>query len=88
MERVSLTLRRRQSEERPPGEPRSVGYLYLAPAFLVFAGFVLVPLVHAAWLSLFEWDGLTPGHVGGAATTTATWCRTRRCGGRSATRWS
>ena len=61
VERVSLTLRRRQSEERPPGEPRSIGYLYLAPAFLVFAGFVLVPLVHAAWLSLFQWDGLTPG---------------------------
>ncbi len=45
----------------PPGEPRRVGYLYLAPAFLVFAAFVLAPLVHAAWLSLFQWDGLTPG---------------------------
>lgn len=45
----------------PPGEPRRVGYLYLAPAFLVFAAFVLAPLVHAAWLSLFTWDGLTPG---------------------------
>jgi raffinose/stachyose/melibiose transport system permease protein len=61
VELVSLTLRRRQSEERPPGEPRSIGYLYLAPAFLVFAGFVLAPLLHAAWLSLFQWDGLTPG---------------------------
>jgi raffinose/stachyose/melibiose transport system permease protein len=50
-----------RADARPPGEPRRVGYLYLAPAFLVFAGFVLAPLAHAAWLSLFEWDGLTPG---------------------------
>jgi raffinose/stachyose/melibiose transport system permease protein len=61
VEPVALTLRRRPREERPPGEPGSIGYLYLAPAFLVFAGFVLVPLLHAAWLSLFSWDGLTPG---------------------------
>ena len=27
--------------ERPPGEPRLVGYLYLLPAFAVFACFVL-----------------------------------------------
>ena len=45
----------------PPGEPRRVGYLYLAPAFLVFAGFVLAPLAHAAYLSLWRWDGITPG---------------------------
>ena len=44
-----------------PGEPRRVGYLYLLPAFAVFAGFVLVPLGHAFWLSLFEWDGITTG---------------------------
>jgi raffinose/stachyose/melibiose transport system permease protein len=45
----------------PPGEPRRVGYLYLLPALVVFALFVLVPLGHSAWLSLFEWDGVTPG---------------------------
>jgi raffinose/stachyose/melibiose transport system permease protein len=47
--------------ERPPGEPRLVGYLYLLPAFVVFALFVLAPLVHAAYISLFHWDGLTVG---------------------------
>jgi raffinose/stachyose/melibiose transport system permease protein len=47
--------------ERPPGEPRLVGYLYLLPAFAVFAAFVLAPLAHAAYLSLFHWDGLTVG---------------------------
>ena len=52
--------------ERPPGEPRLVGYLYLLPAFAVFAGFVLYPLGRAAWISLWDWDGLTAGHVGGA----------------------
>jgi raffinose/stachyose/melibiose transport system permease protein len=61
VEPVALTLRRGASVQRPPGEPGNIGYLYLAPAFLVFAGFVLVPLLHAAWLSLFTWDGLTPG---------------------------
>ena len=29
------------SADRPPGEPRLVGYLYLLPAFVVFAAFVL-----------------------------------------------
>lgn len=46
---------------RPPGEPRRVAYLYLLPGLALFAAFVLAPLVHAAWLSLFEWDGVTPG---------------------------
>ena len=48
----------RSPGERPPGEPRLVGYLYLLPAFAVFFCFVLLPLAHAAWISLWEWDGL------------------------------
>ncbi len=47
--------------DRPPGEPRAVGYLYLLPAFVVFACFVLLPLAHAAYISLFDWDGVTVG---------------------------
>jgi raffinose/stachyose/melibiose transport system permease protein len=47
--------------EVPPGEPRRIGYLYLLPGLVVFAAFVLVPLGHAFWLSLFAWDGITPG---------------------------
>jgi len=50
---------------RPPGEPRRVAYLYLLPGLALFAAFVLAPLVHAAWLSLFEWDGVTPGRWAG-----------------------
>ncbi|RKQ90693.1 raffinose/stachyose/melibiose transport system permease protein [Solirubrobacter pauli] len=44
--------------ERPPGEPRLVGYLYVLPAFAVFACFVLYPLAEALWYSLWEWNGL------------------------------
>ena len=47
--------------ERPPGEPRLVGYLYLLPALIVFAAFVLYPLYRAAYISLWDWDGLTAG---------------------------
>lgn len=47
--------------------PRSPGgaagslrpYLYLAPALLVYGALVLYPLVRAAHLSLFDWDGLS-----------------------------
>ena len=51
----------RARAERPPGEPRRIAYLYLLPGLAVFAAFVLVPLLHAAWISLFSWDGVTPG---------------------------
>lgn len=53
--------------DRPPGEPRRIGYLYLIPAFVLFALFVLVPLGHSLWLSLFEWDGVTAGRWVGLA---------------------
>lgn len=45
----------------PPGEPRRIAYAYIAPALVVFALFFVAPLVHAVWLSLFEWDGLSVG---------------------------
>jgi raffinose/stachyose/melibiose transport system permease protein len=38
-----------------------VAYLYLAPALLVFALFMLAPLGYAVQLSFFEWDGLGLG---------------------------
>ncbi len=49
------------ASERPPGEPRLVGYLYLLPALVAFTAFVLVPLGRSVWLSLYDWDGVTPG---------------------------
>jgi raffinose/stachyose/melibiose transport system permease protein len=56
---VPLRLAGAGPGDRPPGEPRLVGYLYLLPAFAVFFCFVLLPLTHAAYLSLWNWDGLT-----------------------------
>jgi raffinose/stachyose/melibiose transport system permease protein len=47
--------------DRPPGEPRRVAYLYLLPALALFGLFVLWPLLHAGWISLFAWDGVTEG---------------------------
>jgi raffinose/stachyose/melibiose transport system permease protein len=48
-------------DDRPPGEPRAVGYLYLLPAFVAFAAFVLYPLYNAAQYSLYDYDGITVG---------------------------
>ena len=56
---------------RPPGESRYAGYLYVLPAFAVFATFVLYPLLHAAYLSLWNWDGLTVATWAGLALATA-----------------
>jgi raffinose/stachyose/melibiose transport system permease protein len=32
------------------------------PALVVFAVFVIAPMADGAWISLFQWDGVTPGH--------------------------
>lgn len=45
----------------PPGEPRRIGYLYLLPALLVYAAFLLYPLGRAVHLSFYDWDGVTKG---------------------------
>jgi raffinose/stachyose/melibiose transport system permease protein len=44
---------------RAPGEPRAVGYLYVLPALLVYAVFLLYPFGQSVWLSFVHWDGLT-----------------------------
>jgi raffinose/stachyose/melibiose transport system permease protein len=54
--------RRRLRGEAAPGQPRLVGYLYILPAFVVFAAFVIAPMLDGAWISLFRWDGVTVGH--------------------------
>jgi raffinose/stachyose/melibiose transport system permease protein len=50
----------RRRAERLPGEPRRIAYLYIAPAFVMYAAFNLVPLVQGINLSFYDWDGLTP----------------------------
>lgn len=44
-----------------------VAYLYLLPALVVLVAFLLIPLAQSAWLSLFDWNGLTPATWVGAA---------------------
>ena len=51
----------RRVRARAPGEPRRVAYLYLAPAFAFYLLFAFGPLIYTAWLSFFDWDGLTVG---------------------------
>ena len=86
---VAVGSRRRRPEgrrpERLPGEPRRVGYLYVLPAFLLYAAFVLVPLGHAIYVSFFDWDGLTPGTWVGSAELRGDLQRTPRSGPRSST---
>ena len=55
----AAALGRRKVRRDLPGEPRRIAFLYLLPAFLVYAAFVLWPLGRAVWLSFHEWDGLT-----------------------------
>ena len=37
----------------------------MLPAFAVFAVFVIAPMVDGAWISLFQWDGVTVGRYVG-----------------------
>lgn len=52
-----------QSQTRPRKTRRRssdrIAYLYLLPAFVVFGVFLLYPLIHGFWISLYRWDGLT-----------------------------
>lgn len=53
------SLRQASRPVGPPGEPRRIGYLFVLPAFLVYAAFALYPLLKAVYLSLWNWDGLS-----------------------------
>jgi raffinose/stachyose/melibiose transport system permease protein len=56
---------------RAPGEPRALGYLYIAPALAVFVAMVIVPLGQSVWYSLFSWDGLSVATWVGVGNYTA-----------------
>ena len=49
--------RRRRRRRRFNATP----YLFVLPALLAYTLFAFAPLAHTAWLSLYEWDGLTVG---------------------------
>ncbi|MFE2181291.1 carbohydrate ABC transporter permease [Streptomyces sp. NPDC059455] len=56
MRLAALTRAYRRSA---PGEPRAIGYLYILPALIVYAVFLLYPFGQSVWLSFVHWDGLT-----------------------------
>jgi raffinose/stachyose/melibiose transport system permease protein len=57
----------RRATQRAPGEPRNVAWLYILPGLAFYLLFTLAPLAHTVELSLFDWDGLTPGRYIGFA---------------------
>jgi raffinose/stachyose/melibiose transport system permease protein len=61
-----------RADRAPPGEPRRAGWLYVLPALAVYAAFLLWPLLHGAWISLFHWDGLSVGRWAGLSNYAAT----------------
>ncbi|WP_163509889.1 carbohydrate ABC transporter permease [Fodinicola acaciae] len=54
-----MTAVRGRYARRAPGEPRAIGYLYVAPALVLFGLLILVPFVQGIWYSLYDWDGLS-----------------------------
>ncbi|WP_081416713.1 carbohydrate ABC transporter permease [Arthrobacter castelli] len=52
---------RQRRRRRPSVNSRSglTPYLYLLPAFVAYAAFLLYPLIRAGQISLYEWDGLS-----------------------------
>lgn len=62
-----------EQRSRPSRAPRRrqwSAYLYLLPAFLVLGAFFYWPLIDAAWISLWKWDGLTAATWQGFANYT------------------
>ncbi len=57
----------------PPGEPRRVGWLYLLPGFVVYAAFLLYPLLRSIQLSFYDWDGLSLGTWAGVDNYVEVW---------------
>ncbi|WP_226345920.1 carbohydrate ABC transporter permease [Agilicoccus flavus] len=51
----------RRRRPGPPGEPRAIAWVYVAPALLVYGAFLLYPLVRSVQISFYDWDGLTLG---------------------------
>ena len=66
----AVVLGGRRKPERLPGEARRIGYLYVAPAFIIYAAFNLLPLVQGVNVSFYNWDGITPGTWVGASNYT------------------
>ncbi|MBV9674654.1 MAG: sugar ABC transporter permease [Verrucomicrobia bacterium] len=47
-------------KRRAPRKINLVPWIFLAPAVIVFATYVVIPIFQSFWLSLYDWDGLSP----------------------------
>ena len=56
---VAVREDRPRSGRSRPSRPRASTLLYIAPAFLLYGLFVIIPALHTVYLSLFSWDGVT-----------------------------
>ncbi|MFL5736161.1 MAG: carbohydrate ABC transporter permease [Actinomycetota bacterium] len=59
--------RRWRRQGRLPGEPRAIGWVYVLPAFAIYAAFNIVPLIQGINLSFYNWDGISQGTWAGLA---------------------
>lgn len=57
---MSFTARKRREAPSAVVRGHFTPYLYLLPAFLVYAAFLLYPLMRAAQFSLYDWPGFGP----------------------------
>lgn len=48
------------AKRRGPRRINFVPWIFLAPAVIVFAIYVVIPVFQSFWLSLYDWDGLSP----------------------------
>ena len=49
----------RRLRGRAPGEPGASAWLYVLPAFVVYAAFLLFPLLRSLQFSFYSWDGIS-----------------------------
>ena len=58
--RVTADPGLRTSRSRGVRSAHLIGWLFVAPAFVMYAAFVLLPLVMTFQYSLYRWDGIGP----------------------------
>jgi raffinose/stachyose/melibiose transport system permease protein len=66
-----VTVDHRGAPPRRPGRRSTKAYLYVAPAFLVFAAFLGAPVVQTVQYSFYDWDGLGKATVAGLSNYVA-----------------
>ena len=57
---IAAVPRLRTSRSRGVRSAHLIGWLFVAPAFVMYAAFVLLPLVMTFQYSLYRWDGIGP----------------------------